>query len=143
MLAWCRDAFHREIGLLGLCKRGLIDGELDGISLRTRAQVVHTRLQTFLPGVEVHRGELSSRRLRDVDVERLTLADVSSTIRSLIDDRFLLDLPDRLEQIFDVLGDTSYVLHASFIRDDLIANLCRPHPTLNQLLEQILQWKGR
>lgn len=49
----------------------LLDGELDRIGGRSRAQVVHARLEALLPGIKVHRRELGKGGLGNVDVERL------------------------------------------------------------------------
>ena len=50
-------------------------------------------------------------RFGKVDVERLTLVDVRTTISGHLDDDALRDLPDRLVQSLYVIGDAVNVLH--------------------------------
>ena len=58
-----------------------------------------------------------------MDVQRLGLADKRPTVRGLVNDHLLFDLPHRLVQIFQTLRDFSNVLDGATISDDLIAHL--------------------
>merc|ERR1711865_1313846 len=64
-----------------LLKRRLVDRELNGVRLGSSTQVVHPRLESTLPRVEVHRCELARVRRRDMHVERLALAHEGRAVR--------------------------------------------------------------
>lgn len=102
---------------------GLINSELDCPNSGTSSEVVlqggyrnkcadimfkkgarthHSSLQSALPSIEVHAGELSHRRTRQMDVERLTLVDESSSVGGEIDDGLLRDLPNSLVDSFEL-----------------------------------------
>ena len=63
--------------------------DLDGVDGWSRPQVVHSGLQSLLPGVEMHGRQLAEIRLGNVNVEGHRLIDVSATIRRHVD-HFLL-----------------------------------------------------
>ena len=72
-----------------LSPRVLRKTDLDGVDGWSRPQVVHSGLQSLLPGVEMHGSELAEIRLGNVNVEGHRLIDVSATIRRHVD-HFLL-----------------------------------------------------
>jgi len=76
--------------------------------------------------------------LSHVDVEALALANKRPAVRGLVDDDLLLDLPHRLVQVLELLGQSSHALHAAAVGDDLVAHLRGPQAALDQVLEQVL-----
>ncbi len=92
----CGKSIACLLGGFGLFDDGSVDGELDGIDGWSSSEVVHACLESLLPTVEVHRGELTRRWVGEMDVERLRLVDERSSVGSEVDDCFLADLPDGL-----------------------------------------------
>ncbi len=99
-------------------------------------QVVGTGLETLLPTVEVHRSELTESRCRQVDVERLRLADESTTVGRHVDDSLLTDLPNGLVELLDTVRDTGNVLNRTTVSDDTVLHGVVPKTLLNELTEQ-------
>jgi hypothetical protein len=95
----------------------MIQSELNGIDGRASSQVVHSRLETFLPSVEVHRGQLTHRRVGQVDVERLGLVDEGTSVGGEVDDGLLADLPDGLVDRFELGRDAGNVLNGTAVGD--------------------------
>ena len=58
---------------------------LDGIDGWSGPQVVHSGLQSLLPGVKVHGSEFGEIRVGDVNVERHRLIDVSAAVCGHVD----------------------------------------------------------
>lgn len=63
-----------------------------------------------LPSVEVHAGEFTIVRLSNMNVERLALVDVSSTICSHLQDSLLRDLPDCFIELLQICRDSFNIL---------------------------------
>ena len=59
----------------------------------------------LLPGVEVQRSELAEVGVGHEDVEGLALVDVGAAVGRHVDEVALLDLPHRLVQRLELLGD--------------------------------------
>mmetsp|Transcript_30078 Transcript_30078/g.86588 ORF Transcript_30078/g.86588 Transcript_30078/m.86588 type:complete len:216 (-) Transcript_30078:1889-2536(-) len=138
----CLQLLDRTLLDALLCRRGRAldlvhaDRELDGVHGRLRAQVVHPRLQAQLPAVEVHRRQLRGRGIDHVDVDRLRLVDVDAALGSHVQYRALLDLPNRLVQVLQVLGQVQ-MLHAAVVSDELSSEIVRPQLPLDQVPEQV------
>ena len=77
-----------------------------------------------------------------MDVERLGLADVGTTVGGHIEDGPLGDLPNRLEHILDGLGDLANVLDGSTVGDDLVTDRLSPETTGGELAEEVLVDNG-
>mmetsp|Transcript_43526 Transcript_43526/g.93229 ORF Transcript_43526/g.93229 Transcript_43526/m.93229 type:complete len:535 (+) Transcript_43526:75-1679(+) len=114
-----------------------IDCELDGIDSCLGSQVVHACLQSFGPAVEVHGGQLGMSHVRHVDVQRLRLIDVDATVSSHVDDHALLDLPDRLVELLQVLRHL-HVLNAAVVGDQLRSKVLSPQVASDQVTQQVL-----
>lgn len=53
----------------------------------------------------------------------LRLADEGSSVGGLVDDGLLLNLPHRLVELLDLMGDAAHLLDTAAIRYDLVAHL--------------------
>ncbi|GIX65122.1 signal peptide containing protein [Babesia caballi] len=114
-----------------------VNRKLNCVSSRLRAQVVDAGLQPLLPPVEMHAGELAERRLLEVDVERLRLVDEDATVRRHVDDVLLLDLPDGLVEVLDVLRNALNVLEGTVVGDELLLHVLVPETQVHQVAEQV------
>jgi len=120
-----------------LCIRSRhIHSELDCIGSRLRPQVVHASLQAQLPAVEMHGRELRGRAISHVNIQALTLADVRRPISGHFQDALLLDLPDRLVELFQVCGDVK-ALHRPIQRDKLLLQIVIPEATFQEVRDQV------
>ena len=72
---------------------------------RCKACVLCECTTNLLPGVEVQRGELAEVGVGHEDVEGLALVDVRAAVGRHVDEVALLDLPHRLVQRLELLGD--------------------------------------
>jgi hypothetical protein len=95
----------------------VIQSKLNGVDGRSSSQVVHSRLETLLPSVEVHRGQLTHRRVGQVDVERLGLVDEGTSVGGEVDDGLLADLPDGLVDRLQLGRDAGNVLNGTAMGD--------------------------
>mmetsp|Transcript_19724 Transcript_19724/g.41632 ORF Transcript_19724/g.41632 Transcript_19724/m.41632 type:complete len:589 (-) Transcript_19724:922-2688(-) len=120
-------------GLEGL----LVHGELDRVRGRPGPQVVHSRLETLLPGVEVEGGHLPEVWIAHVDVEALALVDEGASVRRHVDEGPLLDLPHRLVDGLEVVGN-GHPRHRAVCRDELILEVLVPEPKVDQVTQQVL-----
>lgn len=66
-----------------------------------------------LPAVKVHAGQFAVVRLCDVDVERLTLIDISASICCHLEDGLLGDFPHSFIQLLQIIRDLLNVLLAN------------------------------
>lgn len=114
----------------------MIEGELDRLSGRPRTQVIHARLQTLLPSVEMHTGQLTKSGGRQMDVQTLTLADESTTICREVDDLLLTDLPDGFVDGFDVGGDSRNVLDRTVMCDDHVLHVVVPQSEIDKFTKK-------
>lgn len=130
-----------------------IGSKLDWLSCGPSAEVVHASLQTLLPGVEVHAGELGSGGSGNVHVEGLRLADVGTTVGGHIDQslsdqsarrreqkntNLLGDLPHRFVASLDILGEDGHVLNGTLVEDQVLLHVLVPDTQINQLLQEVL-----
>ncbi len=113
------EGFHgRNVGSLVLLASGhgslllglggklfLVDRELNGVRLGAGSQVVHTRLESLLPGIKVHRGEFLGGGFGNVNIQTLALANVGGAIGGKIQNDSLRNLPDGLVDISELLGN--------------------------------------
>mmetsp|Transcript_8651 Transcript_8651/g.23493 ORF Transcript_8651/g.23493 Transcript_8651/m.23493 type:complete len:441 (+) Transcript_8651:1767-3089(+) len=133
----CRRVGAGNLVALFLGKSLLIDREFDGISGSASPQVVHARLESLLPGVEVERRQLAKVGIRHVDVERLGLVDVRAPVGSHVDQDALFDLPDSLVDGLEVVWD--FQLHHGAIRSDhLVLDRGVPQSERRQIVQQVL-----
>lgn len=112
--------------LLGTGKNALVNGELNGLSSGSGAQVIHAGLQALLPSVEMHAGQLTHGRSLQVHVKRLALANESTTVGSKIEDLLLTDLPNCLVNSLDVVGDGRDVLNRAVVCNDHVLHVIVP-----------------
>jgi len=75
-------------------------------------------------------------RMRGPSAVGLKATADTPTNKRHVQDRPLLDLPDRLVQILQVRGQLQ-VLHAAIVRDQLHADVLRPQATLDEIPEQV------
>ena len=94
-------------------------------------------LQALLPRVKVHRCQLARRRLRDVKVERLRLADERTAVCGHVNHTALLDLPRRLVQCLELCRHAGAVLDAAAVRDNLVAQRFVPKAALAEVLQEV------
>lgn len=66
---------------------------------------MRTGLEALLPRVEVQRRELAEVGVAHVHIERLALVDVGAAVRRHVNQHALLDLPNSLVQLLQVLRD--------------------------------------
>ncbi len=116
----------------------MVDGELNGVGLGSGSKVVHTRLESLLPGIKVHRGELLGSWLRNVDIETLALANVWRTIGGKVENDSLGNLPDSLVDISKFLGDFFNLLNGSTVGNDLVPEGLVPDSERSQIAQQVL-----
>ena len=144
-----RNSCHGCCGHRGCCnkagigyRRSLIgflrNGKLDGLRGGLGAQVVHTRLQALLPGVEVHGRQFAHVGGFHKQVERLGLVNKQSAIRSHVDDVAHGNLPNRLVQFLDVGRNGIDVLDGTVAGHDGIFHLLVPKTELNQVQQEVL-----
>mmetsp|Transcript_12173 Transcript_12173/g.26968 ORF Transcript_12173/g.26968 Transcript_12173/m.26968 type:complete len:510 (+) Transcript_12173:311-1840(+) len=114
-----------------------IHSELDGVGRRLGAQVVLPGLETALPSVEVHRRQLGGGAIHHVDVQALGLVDVGSAVSGHIDHALLLDLPDSLVELLDVLRHIQ-LLHRPIVGHQLLLHGRPPEPPRHQVPQQVL-----
>ena len=84
----------------------------------------------------MHTGELAERRRLEMDIERLGLADVGTTIGSEVKDLLLGDLPDGLVDGFDVIGDAGNILDGAVVRDNHVLHLVIPQTEIDELAQE-------
>jgi len=113
----------------------LVNCELDGLSLWSCTQIVHTSLQSLLPGVEVHTRQLTGTGLTYVDIHTLTLANKGTAIGGHVKNGTLGDFPDSLVHMTDFIWDLGNVLDRSTIGNDLVTNLFCPVAISSELSE--------
>ena len=116
----------------------LIDCKLNGISLGTSTQVVHSSLEALLPSIKVHRGELGRSRLSNVDIETLALANIRRAIGRHVENGTLRNLPNSLVYVANVLWDFVHVLNRTTVSNNAIANRFRPEAVGCQFTQQVL-----
>ena len=116
----------------------LVDSELNGIGLGSRSKVVHTSLESLLPGVEVHRSQLLGGRIGNVNIQTLTLANVWRTVGGQVQDDSLRNLPDSLVDVSEVLWDFFNLLDGSTVRNDLVAEGLVPDSEGSKITQQVL-----
>jgi len=121
-----------------LLQLGLVDGELDGAGGGLGAQVIHSSLEAALPGVEMQSVQLRCGGLVDVQIEALALIDERATVRRHVDDGALADLPHRLVEVLDVVGDALDVLDRTVVGNDHISHLRIPKAKRDKIFDQIL-----
>ncbi len=107
-------------------EHALVDGELDSLRGGPRAEVVHARLEAFLPAVEVHARQLAECRRLEMHVERLALADERAAVRREVEHFLLADLPDGFVDRLDVIRDRWDVLHGAIVRNDHVLHVVVP-----------------
>lgn len=113
-----------------------LNSEFDCVGRCLGAQVVHARLQTQLPTMEVHGGEFGNCGIDHMDVKRLGLVNVCTACSRHSEHNPLLDLPDRFIKILQVHGKVQ-VLHATIARDELHTHVVSPEAVMNQITEQV------
>ena len=69
VMSWM--AFARRFNAVGSALYFLVNGEFDCVRRRLGSQVVHAGLQAFLPGIEMHGGQLLCIHVLHENVERL------------------------------------------------------------------------
>lgn len=116
----------------------LINGEFDGVSSRSGAQVVHAGFETVAPGLEVERTQFGEGRVLEVYVQRLTLVNLRGSGKRQVYQRFLRYLPDRLVEQLELAGYLFEVLHAAVTGQQFLPQLLCPEVTLDQVFEQVL-----
>ena len=102
------------------------DGELDRSGSRFGAEVIHTSFETFTPSVHMHSAETFLRRMRDEQVETLTLADESATVGGLVDENLLRNFPGSFVDIFNVKRDRVDILDGTIVGDDEVFHFFIP-----------------
>jgi len=115
----------------------LVDGKLDGISGGFGSEVVHTGLQSSLPGVEVHGGELAEIDVVKMDIETLTLVNEGTTVGSHLNQILLFHLPHGLVEVLEVLRDFGDVLNGSVGGDELSLKFIGPEAKFDQVDEEV------
>mmetsp|Transcript_1161 Transcript_1161/g.4600 ORF Transcript_1161/g.4600 Transcript_1161/m.4600 type:complete len:635 (-) Transcript_1161:687-2591(-) len=118
-----------------------VDGELHGVGGGARAQVVHARLEALLPGVEVQRGELTRVGIGHVHVERLRLVDERAAVGGHVHQHALLDLPHRLVNRLEVLGQVQ-ALHGAVVGDEVVLQRGVPQTELGEVVEEVVVHHG-
>mmetsp|Transcript_29694 Transcript_29694/g.97086 ORF Transcript_29694/g.97086 Transcript_29694/m.97086 type:complete len:755 (-) Transcript_29694:490-2754(-) len=86
----------------------------------------------------MHGRELARVRVRDVEVQGLGLADERAAVRGHVEDALLLDLPRRLVERLEVVGDGRDALDGALVGDDLVPDLRRPQAPRDEVLEEVL-----
>ena len=124
------------LGLLRALEVGSINGELNGLGGGSSPQVIHSGLQSLLPSVKVHAGQLSVGRGLKVDIQALTLADEGTTISSEIENLLLTNLPDSLVDRLDIVWNTRNALDRTVISDDHVLHVLVPETKVNELFEE-------
>lgn len=69
-----------------------------------------------LPSVEVHAGEFTIVWLSNMNVKRLALVDVSTTICCHLQDSLLRDLPDSFIKLLQICRDSFNILRKYWAR---------------------------
>mmetsp|Transcript_68652 Transcript_68652/g.112690 ORF Transcript_68652/g.112690 Transcript_68652/m.112690 type:complete len:224 (+) Transcript_68652:389-1060(+) len=86
--------------------------------------------------MEVHRRELGCGGVHHMDVQGLRLIDVGPAIRGHLKNSALLDLPNRLVEILQILRQVQ-LLHTSIVSDEFHTHLITPKSTRDQILQQM------
>lgn len=126
-----------QVALLFLLEAVQVKGELDGVSGRPRPQVVLAGLEATLPGKDVRRRELAQRRLGEVNVQALRLANVRRPAACQLDQLLLRNLPNGFVDVFVFLWKTFDVLHRTLVRHQLVPGLRIPESELDQVLHKV------
>ncbi len=121
---------------LRLLQNARVDGELDGLGCRPCPEVVHTRLQPLPPTIEVHARQLAECGRLKVDVQALALANEGTTISGEINDFLLANLPHRLVDGLDVIGNVRNVLDGAIVCNDHVLHVIVPETKVNQFTEE-------
>ena len=119
-----------------------IDGELLGLVLGLTPQIVDARLEPPLPPVKVHRSQRLVVGVFDPQVEALRLADERPPVRRHVDELAHRNLPDDLVLLLNSVGDALDLLDAPPIQDDVVLQLLRPEPQVDELAHQVLVHDG-
>ena len=98
--------------------------------------VLHAGLETLLPAVKVHAGELTHSRGLDMDVERLALADEGATVGGHVEDLLLTDLPDGLVDLLEVVGDAFDALDGAIVGDDHVLHFVIPQLEVDKFAQE-------
>src|SRR5690606_39271860 len=85
-----------------------------------------------------HGSQLTKVHVHHVQVQRLALADVSTTVGTHIDNRTLADFPNRFVQVFDVLRNVRDVLYGAVGSDNGILHSVVPDAQADQVFGQVL-----
>ena len=111
----------------------LIHREFNSIRRRTRAEVIHARLQALLPSIKVHRGQFRSIGLGHEDIEGLGLVDEGATVGGHVDERPLFNLPYGLVKLLELGRNLRNALNASVFGDNVVFNVLRPQAKSHQV----------
>ena len=86
-LSHCSDRIGRQ--LFRAVQHTLINRELNSLRRWPRAEIIHSRLQSLLPPIEMHTRQLTESWALQMNIQALALADEGTSIRSEIQHRLL------------------------------------------------------
>lgn len=125
--------------LLGSLEKHVdVDGELYGITSRSRSEIVLPSLQARLPSVEVHGGHLTKLRVLLVKIQTLRLANVGATGDGEVHHALLLDLPHCLVDFTQWSRDLVDRLYTAVVGDNLVLDRSCPQTKLEQVTNKML-----
>ncbi len=85
----------------------------------------------------MHARQLRRGWLLHEQIQALTLINETTPVASHVDENFLRQLPDRFEQVADILGYLGQTLDRAPVADNLILEFARPNAQLFQFLNQM------
>lgn len=121
---------------VGIFKDALVNGELNGLGRRSCSEVVRPGFQAILPSVEVHARQLPESTCRKVNVETLTLANESAAVSCKVQNLILANLPDRLVDRLDIVGNARDILDGAVVGDDHVLHGVVPVLDINELAKK-------
>ena len=86
----------------------------------------------------MHRGDLGGVGVHHVDVERLALVDVSTTVGCHVEDVALLDFPGGLVEVSDVLRNAVNALNGTLMAEDIVFHFQTPHVFSDEVAHEVL-----
>lgn len=128
------------IGLTSISclEKGLdIDSELDGVSGRSRSEVVLASLEPVAPCVEMHRAHLANIRILLIKIQTLGLTDVRASSNRQIHHSLLFDFPNSLINLFDIIRNLPNALDTSIVSNNSVFDFGGPQVQVNQVFNQM------
>mmetsp|Transcript_49562 Transcript_49562/g.149382 ORF Transcript_49562/g.149382 Transcript_49562/m.149382 type:complete len:415 (-) Transcript_49562:1653-2897(-) len=123
--------------LLILASVVLLHRVLNGIHGGVRSEGIHPGLETLLPRVKMHGGQLIGGRVGDEQIQTLTLIDELPPVRRHIDHILHLNLPHGTIQFLQSSRDAFYRRDGSSVPHQLIPHRRGPQSSIGQIAEQV------